>query len=193
MKKWRFGVLPVILCFLLSGCHRGKSTTVQSSVVTRIDITCENGSEVFRRSYTSPDKMRLVLLYIRSVSSPFASLPEPEDEGQRKIRITTTSANNITKVYRQHGEQFFQEGSGGWQRIDPEKGSILWELIQSLPGDLQGDAAPVGMPEKQDVNNRQNFSVFLKNVLDNFETLRYNGEAVCEKCCYSSAGRAHPW
>lgn len=140
MKKWRLGVFLAIICMLFVGCHREKDSNVQNNVVTRIDITCESGEEILQRSYTSPDKMRLVLLYIRSVSSPFASLPEPEDPGLRKISITTVSANNTTKVYRQHGERYFQEGSGGWQKIDPEKGGILWELIQSIPGDPEEQA-----------------------------------------------------
>ena len=135
MKKRLLGVILGFVCVALTGCIRDRAVSVQSSVVTRIDITCESGPQVLQRSYTSPEKMRLLLLYIRSVSSPFASLPEPEDSGGRKISITTVSANNTTKVYRQHGERFFQEGDGGWQRIDPEKGGVLWELIQSLPSD----------------------------------------------------------
>ena len=140
MKKRLLSIFLAAMCVLLTGCHREKESTVQSSVVTRIDITCENGEERILRSYTSPDKMRLVLLYIRSVRSPFASLPEPEEPGLRKIHITTISANNTVKIYRQHGDRYFQEGNGGWQKIDPEKGGILWELIQSLPNDPQQSA-----------------------------------------------------
>ena len=135
MKLWTIGILLMVLCAVLFGCRRQTQTSVQSSVVTRIDIVCQHGDEVTTRSYTSPEKMRLILLYIRSVSSPFASLPEPEDSTVKKINITTTSANHITKIYRQHGEQYFQEGNGGWQKIDPQTGSILWELIMAIPGD----------------------------------------------------------
>ena len=135
MKKWLLGVLVAAMCVLLLACKTKQNDTVQSSVVTRIDITCESAGEIIQRSYTSPDKMRLVLLYIRSVRSPFASLPEPEGQSLRKISITTISANNTTKCYRQHGDRYFQENAGGWQAIDPEKGGILWELIQSIPSD----------------------------------------------------------
>ena len=135
MKKRFLGFLLAALCMLLFGCQRKQSNIVQSNVVTRIDITCESAGEIIHRSYTTPDKMRLVLLYIRSVSSPFASLPEPEEPDLRKISITTVSANKTEKVYRQHGDRYFQGNAGGWQKIDPEKGGILWELIQSIPSD----------------------------------------------------------
>lgn len=146
MKFRLIGIWGILVCTILVGCHRKQDTSVQSSVVTRIDITCQQGDEVTQRSYTSPEKMRLVLLYIRSVSSPFASLPEPEDPNVKKIKITTTSVNNITKVYHQHGEQYFQEGNGGWQKINPEKGGILWELIMAIPGDGEENALQTAAP-----------------------------------------------
>ena len=135
MKKPLLSILLVILCLLMTGCHKEKESPIKSSIVTRMDILCEDGDEVIRRCYTSPDKMRLLLLYFRSVRSPFASLPEPQEQGLRKIHITTVSANHIVKVYRQYGDRYFQEGDGGWQQIEPEKGGILWELIMSLPDD----------------------------------------------------------
>ena len=168
MKKWWAGIFLAAIVLGLSGCHREKPVNVQDRVVTRIDILCEEDGQVLQKSYTSPEKMRLVLLYIRSVSSPFTDLPEPPDTSGRMIRITTTSANNITKVYRQQGERFFQEGDGGWQRIAPEKGGILWELIQAMPTDegeeKAGPAGPLPWPEvwKNWCEKRSNFFLFFE-------------------------------
>ena len=118
---------------VLGGCHR-QDTTVQRNVVTEITITCETEAGPIHRRYTSQDKMRSVLLYIRSVSSPF-SAPDVSEEGETQVRITTVSADKTTKIYHQLGQRYFREGEDGWKIIDPEKGANLWRLIKLLPSD----------------------------------------------------------
>ncbi len=124
----------MFLVALLSagGCRR-QDTTVQRNVVTEITITCQTDTELIERRYTSQDKMRSVLLYIRSVHSPF-SAPEAPAEGEQ-VSITTVSADKTTKTYRQQGQRYFREGDGNWKIIDPEKGANLWLIIKLLPSD----------------------------------------------------------
>ena len=132
MKKCAliFALTMILLC----ACHR-QDTTVQRNVVTEITISCHTGTQLIERHYTSQDKMRSVLLYIRSVDSPFSAQEEPgEGEGER-VSITTVSADRTIKTYNQHGLRFFREGEGKWKLIDPEKGANLWLLIKLLPSD----------------------------------------------------------
>ena len=129
----------IVLCFLLSlvmflGCYPRQDTTVQQNLVTQITITCQTDTEVIERRYTSQEKMRSVLLYIRSVDSPFDAPQQPQEEG-RQVCITTTCADQSQKVYWQMGERYFREGEGNWRLIDSEKGAYLWTIIKLLPSD----------------------------------------------------------
>ena len=132
MKKW---MLLVCLAAVLAGCHRKNDTTVQRNVVTSITVTYRTDSETLHRYYTSPEKMRSVLLYIRSVSSPFSAPEAPEEGAGDTFHITTVSADKTTKTYRQQGQRYFREGEGSWQLIDPEKGANLPLLLKLLPSD----------------------------------------------------------
>ena len=135
MKKWGSVLLLAAMVMGLCGCHRGKDTTVQRNVVTEITITCQTDGELIQRRYTSQDKMRSVLLYIRSVSSPFSAPNVPQEGAGERVSITTVSADKTTKTYHQLGQRYFQEGDSGWKTIDPEKGANLWLLIKLLPSD----------------------------------------------------------
>ncbi len=132
MKKC--ALILILITVLLFGCRR-PDTTVQRNVVTEIRITCQTATELIERRYTSQDKMRSVLLYIRSVSSPFSAPEEPGEEDGERVTITTISADRTTKNYSQQGMSFFREGEGNWKIIDPEKGANLWLIIKLLPSD----------------------------------------------------------
>ncbi len=122
------------LLLLLTGCRR-QHHAVQSNVITQITITCQTEEGLLQRHYTSQDKMRSVLLYIRSIRSPFSANEEPGEGSGAQVSITTVSADKTTKTYRQQGQSYFREGDGKWKTIDPEKGANLWRIIKLLPSD----------------------------------------------------------
>ena len=135
MKKKLFICALVIGLWMLGGCHHYTNGDFDSNLVTKIVITSQTDTETVYRHYDDPQKMRQVLLYIRSISTPFATLPEPEEPLEQSISITTFSADQTVKTYQQKGTLYFQEGADGWQKIDPEKGRRLWMLIQAMPSD----------------------------------------------------------
>lgn len=135
MKKWWLIVSLAVMLLAMGGCRRRQDTTVQRNVVTEITITCQTDTELIERRYTSQDKMRSVLLYIRSVNSPFSAPDEPGEGAGEQVSITTVSADKTVKTYRQHGQRYFREGEGNWKIIDPEKGANLWLIIKLLPSD----------------------------------------------------------
>ena len=135
MKRRLLIFLFTVSLLAMSGCHRKMDTTVQRNVVTEITITCQTDTELIHRRYTSQDKMRSVLLYIRSVSSPFSAPDEPGEGAGERVSITTVSADKTTKTYSQQGQRYFREGDGNWKLIDPEKGANLWLIIKLLPSD----------------------------------------------------------
>ncbi len=133
MKK-RYLFLALALALLLGSCRR-TDHAVKHNVVTQITITCQTEEGLLQRHYTSQDKMRSVLLYIRSIRSPFSAAEAPGEGSGAQVSITTVSADKTTKVYRQQGQHYFQEGDGNWKTIDPEKGANLWRIIKLLPSD----------------------------------------------------------
>ena len=131
-KHWM--MLSLVGIVLLGGCRR-QDTTVQRNVVTEITITCQTESGAIQRKYTSQDKMRAVLLYIRSIESWFTAPDAPGETAGEEVCITTVSADHTVKTYRQYGNRFFCEGEGNWKLIEPEKGANLWMIIKLLPSD----------------------------------------------------------
>ncbi len=134
MKRGIFLCLAAVL-FLLGGCRHYSNPSMEQSIVTKIIITGETEEGSFRLYYDSPEKMRLVLLYIRSVRRGFQAREDPTTLPGPSICITTISADDTQKVYRQKNDQFFQIDTGVWQELDPEKGRTLWELLRQLPSD----------------------------------------------------------
>ena len=132
MKKW---LMFVCVAVCLTGCGREADVAVQRNVVTQITITCQTETELIQRQYTSPEKMRAVLLYIRSIGSTFDAPQEPDAAEGNRVQITTVSADKTVKHYYQQGRKYFQKGEGKWQTIDPEKGENLWRIIKLLPSD----------------------------------------------------------
>ncbi len=134
MKKWLY-ICITIAGLLLGGCHHYSNPSMDSNLITRIIITGQTDTETIHRYYDDPEKMRQVLLYIRSVRRGIHTLTDPSITEGRSVRITTISADETEKVYQQRDNQYFQLDTGVWQAIDEEKGEKLWELIRRLPSD----------------------------------------------------------
>ncbi len=132
MRKW---LILVCVALCLIGCGRKNKPNVQHNVVTEITITCQADGELIQRRYTTPDKMRAVLLYIRSVRASFDAPEEPDASEGYRVQITTVSADKTVKHYYQQGQKYFQIGEERWKIIDPEKGANLWMIIKLLPSD----------------------------------------------------------
>lgn len=133
MKRWL--TLTCLLMLLLSGCWRGQETSVKEKLVTQITITCNTDDGQIQRYYTSQDKMRSVLLYIRSVKTPFDAQQQPQEGEGVQVKIVTVTADQTVKTYWQQGLHYFREGEENWRAIDPEKGANLWMIIKLLPSD----------------------------------------------------------
>lgn len=134
MKKWLF-ICVAITGLLLSGCRHYSNPSMESNLVTKIIITGQTDTETIHRYYDTPEKMRQVLLYIRSVRRGFQAQVDPTTIDGRSVCITTISADDTQKVYQQKDNQYFQIDTGVWQQIEAERGEKLWELIRQLPSD----------------------------------------------------------
>lgn len=184
--KRRFVLCLTVVALALSGCRHYSNPGMEQTLVTKILITAETENGSIRRYYDSPEKMRQVLLYIRSVQRGFETKEDPTALPGRSICITTFSVDDTKKVYRQKCDLYFQTDAGVWQDLDPEKAQSIWDLLYRLPSDPETPRNSTAslpffpqfvgrnLPEEK----RKKFVVFLKKVLDISDTMRYNGEAV---------------
>lgn len=122
-------ILWLLLPFMLTGCQPRVHTDVSSHIVTEMTITCETCSEFTRRYYNTHEKMQKILLYLRSVSPGFTPDEDPEPLAGRVICITLQRADGTTKIYKQKGDRYLQEGTNAWKKIKPEWGATLYQII----------------------------------------------------------------
>lgn len=122
-------LLFIILVIFTAGCRPQPQTDVAAHIVTEITITCQNCNDFTRRYYNTHEKMQKILLYLRSVSPGFTPEEDPEPLAGRVICITLHRADGSTKIYRQKGDRYLQEGTKPWKKIKPEFGAGLWQIL----------------------------------------------------------------
>ena len=126
----------LLLAFCLAGCKPKEHANVASHIVTGITITCESCNDFTRRHYNTHEKMQKILLYLRSVGPGFTPDEDPEPLSGRVIYITLYRADGTTKVYRQKGDRYLQEGTNPWKTIRADWGASLYQII------LENDSDP---------------------------------------------------
>ena len=128
--------LAVFSC-LAAGC--GKQTKVDGSiplcrVVTHITVESPQAPQ---RLYSSPDKMRRILNYLRLLEPFPPEQPSGDMPQQELYRITLYQSDGSSQTYLQMGDRFIQQESQPWQAIDPDQGGKLPSLLHAIPGDKQ--------------------------------------------------------
>ena len=120
----------------LLGC-RGREPMPAPGVrlVKQIVVTCEDGADFTRRFYNTDEKMRYILHFVRSMGIQDTPDTDPETVHARTICISITFSDGSQKLYRQKGDRYFQEGTGPWREISPEKVSGLYQAILTTPSD----------------------------------------------------------
>ena len=134
MKRTILGV--VLLAALLCGCrHRLQSDQTQPRLVTGITADYQNGSIRLHRQYTTDEKMRAVLDYLRCIA-PYGTLQgEPPASQGSLVTIVLTYSDGSTKTYDQRSDQYLREAGGRWQSINAEKGRELALLLRLMESD----------------------------------------------------------
>lgn len=99
-------------------------------VVTRVEV---DGGQL-HWDYTQPEKMELVLHYLRS--APEFPLPYgTEAPGEARWDFTLTLSDGSQRHYRQAGNGFLQKEGANWKTIDPQKALFLERLLGKVPSD----------------------------------------------------------
>lgn len=137
MKK-TMALLCAAFLTLLCGCTGGTGrASVGSQIVTGISVTCQSSGEWVRRDYTAPEKVRLVLLVIRSLGPDFPARTDVEALAGKTMVITLHCADGSATVYRIRNNQYLQKNGGIWRQISEKKTGGLWQLIQEMPSDQE--------------------------------------------------------
>ena len=116
---------------ILSNFGKPTQEPLPPHVVTHITIESPDSPS---QLYSSPDKMRKVLNYLR-VLETFPPEAQPPAADPERYRITLHHPDGSTVVYQQSGNGYFRSEEESWQAIDPEQCGKLHALLHAVPPD----------------------------------------------------------
>ena len=130
-KWWAFLCLMVVL----SGCGVVQATLPPSPVVTQIVAEGEYEQTQIYRIYTSDEKMRQILLFIRALRPKHNANMDPQLLDTPIVTISVTHRDGAVKQYHLRGRRFFRENEEQWKKVDSEALENLYQAIWNLPSD----------------------------------------------------------
>lgn len=134
-----------LLVLLLPGCcnfNRAKPSSYR--VISQVRVSYENGTLKAQRTFLKPEKIQMIVGYLRYVD-PYGTPGEnPEEVAGSNFIITIDYSDGSCKAYHQRADRFMRIGSDPWKRIDPQKAIELSRILGMLSGDSPAvDIAPV--------------------------------------------------
>ena len=125
----------IFLCLLLAGCRLQTFQPVR--VVTRVDVSCDRGYQVMRRQYTNPEKISMVLNYLRLQKDLGPPDTNPESAPGERMQIDVVMSDGTHRFYYQHAGEFLSEKNQIWHEIDSELASGFQLRLQMIPTDAK--------------------------------------------------------
>ncbi len=127
------GIMTLLFLLLtLSGFSSAQERTYIPRLVTRVDITVCRNLELITQSYSKDEDISVILNYLRQLDPYSLAAIEPSSFRADSYRITLQFSDGTQKVYHQIYDQNLQTDGGRWKKIDPEQGSKLHELLESM-------------------------------------------------------------
>ena len=140
-RKWIW-IVVVLFTTILTGCGTEKPRPVR--VVTRVDVACDRGYQVLRRQYTKPEKVSMVLNYLRLQENLGPPEVEPDAVAGERIQIDVTMSDGTHRFYYQQSGQFLSEQNENWHEINPELAADFDLHLQMIPTDEKPPARRQG-------------------------------------------------
>ena len=136
MKRNYIIIFAAVLT-LLSGCARLEKNESTSSVrlVTQITVSYEQDPFYVVREYTSGEKIRQVLNYLRQLKPYGTPEEDPEGAGGNLIRMVLSFSDGQQEVYEQRSDRYFKKNDEVWMYIDPQKA----QQISMIMGQYESD------------------------------------------------------
>ena len=135
----RFGVrifLVLLSLFLLSGCQKRHDDALTPLNLTKsITIDCQHRGYPLIRTYTDPDKIDTILIYLHRLS-PGDQLTFPlAQPGGDRCAITLHLWNGTIRSYELRNKDALRNYNGNWYYVEPDKANIFYHLIQHIDSD----------------------------------------------------------
>lgn len=134
MRKFSKVFLMFYFCaVMMCGCNR-KNTNPVYRAVTQIDIVTEYEDRLLHRHYTSPEKMRPVLLYLRLLKPYGQPVQMPENTDDVYL-ISIALSDGQRHYYRQASHKYLSIENGPFKSIDPGQAANLYTILREFPSD----------------------------------------------------------
>lgn len=135
-KPWKSIWIFLVICLTFSGCSPKPSVTQEPlALVTAVEVTYDYRQTRLYRSYTSSDKMDVILYYLYDLAPYGRAEEDPEQLRGDSCKITVHLSNGKTHTYRQQGSRYLSVDSRPWQKISEAKGAVLFHLINHIESD----------------------------------------------------------
>lgn len=126
-------LLPLTLCLLFTGCNMPQ--TQKSRLVTAMVLEVRQEDQVLCRQYTDPQKMEVVLSYLRALTGREHNCADPEQYAGPRYRIELHYSDGSTGYVFQHADRFLSRDFHPWQEIDSRHAAFLLPLVENMPND----------------------------------------------------------
>ena len=124
--------LLIILSLLLSGSTFDRPEPV-CRVATGVTVEYSQPGGTITRTYTRPESIQSVLIYLRMLRPYGPVIPEnPADPTYRIVFQYSTGPDSTILVT---GDTYLRRDEGDWQKIDTSKAGLLYPLLLLLPSD----------------------------------------------------------
>lgn len=136
-KQRRIQAMGIWLILLLTGC--GLSNAIQKPsayrVITEIYVDYQSGPLQEQWLFSTPEKMQLIVDYLRSIDPYGAPGEVPEETPGSDFQIKLLYSDGSLRHYHQHADRFMRIDDGPWKRIDPQKALELSQILGQLSSD----------------------------------------------------------
>ena len=137
MKRFWVKIFLILLSlFLLSGCRKQHDDTLTPLNLTKsITINCQHRGHPLVRTYTDPDKIDVILIYLHRLSHGNQLIFPLDHPGGDRCEITLHLWNGTVRSYELRNKDALQNYNGNWYYVEPEKANILYHLIEHIESD----------------------------------------------------------
>ena len=129
-------IFLMLSLFMITGCGSKNTSNHSSALVTKIDIVYSQPDTTDTRSYTNPEKMEVILLYLRLIRPTGTPQADPEQFQNDVYKITLHFADGHERIYRQRANRFLSAGEKAWYTVDPDHAQVLQSIFQDMPSDI---------------------------------------------------------
>ena len=136
--KGRALLLALACLALFAGCGAngfGNGLAVSADGAVNVMILSLPQSESRARNYRTQEKIQLVTGYLSGLTLQKQFSENPDDYVGETLVINVSYDDGTKRTFYHFGNQFIQEGTGPWMRMDDQQAEALDALLSQNPSD----------------------------------------------------------